>query len=121
MPLSAGTSPPTAAARSASLASMTALRSSLYAVRTDLRGVYAHCQIYFHPSDVQGGGNDLLEFTPSASVSIQGTVSGGGGTNTLENFDPLTGQMIGSTAELVAATGNTSGKTKVAPNPMPGA
>ena len=31
-----------------------------------------------------GPGNDLLKFTPSASANIQGTVNGGGGTNTLE-------------------------------------
>lgn len=29
-------------------------------------------------------GNDLLQFTPSTSIKIQGTVNGGGGTNTLE-------------------------------------
>ena len=30
-----------------------------------------------------GSGNDLVQFNPSSSVAIQGTVNGGGGTNTL--------------------------------------
>jgi hypothetical protein len=31
-----------------------------------------------------GGANDLLKFNPSTSAKIQGTVDGGGGTDTLE-------------------------------------
>ena len=49
-----------------------------------------------------GAGNDLLKFTPSASVSIQGTVNGGGGTNTLEFASTAsTGTLTGTGADFV--------------------
>ena len=49
-----------------------------------------------------GAGNDLLQFQPSASVAIQGTVDGGGGTNTLEFLSgATTGTLTGTGADFV--------------------
>src|SRR5215469_12480542 len=48
-------------------------------------------------------GNDLLQFTPSASVKIQGTVDGGNGTNTLEFTSAASpGTLTGIGADFVS-------------------
>jgi hypothetical protein len=54
-----------------------------------------------------GTANDLLKFTPSASVKIQGTVDGGGGTNTLEFASGGTGTLTGVGADFVNFTKGT--------------
>jgi hypothetical protein len=49
-----------------------------------------------------GSGNDLLQFQPSASVFVQGTVDGGAGTNTLEFASGATaGTLTGAGADFV--------------------
>ena len=49
-----------------------------------------------------GTANDLLKFAPSAGVKIQGTVDGGGGTNTLEFASAATaGTLTGIGADFV--------------------
>ena len=49
-----------------------------------------------------GGGNDLLMFNPSTSAFIEGTVNGGGGTNTLEFASGASpGTLTGSNADFI--------------------
>ncbi|WP_158928780.1 Hint domain-containing protein [Acidisphaera sp. S103] len=50
-----------------------------------------------------GSGNDLLRFDPSASVTIQGLVDGGGGTNTLD-FASGAGTLTGRAADFTNFT-----------------
>ncbi len=55
-----------------------------------------------------GSGNDLLKFTPSASVAVQGTVDGGAGTNTLEFASAAShGTLTGDGADFVNFTQGT--------------